>query len=87
MTADIESRLKQMIVERLFLKVAPQDIQDDKSLIDAYGVDSVSLLELVVGLEETFGIRVEDDDFSVEHFQSVAALAAFVRAKAPDAHA
>jgi len=79
MAESIEDRLKSMIVERLFLRVAPEDIEDEKSLIDDYGADSVSLLELVVGLEEEFGIRVEDEDFDVAHFSSVAALAKFVR--------
>ena len=47
----------------------------------SYGVDSVSLLELVVGIEEEFGVSVEDDDFDVQHFDTVAALASFVREK------
>jgi acyl carrier protein len=77
----LEDRLKKMIVERLFLKIPPEQIESDKSLIEVYGVDSVSLLELVVGLEEEFGITVADEDFSVDHFQTVSALAEFVRGK------
>ncbi len=77
----IEAKLKEMIVERLFLKVAPADIQTDASLIDAYGVDSVCLLELVVGLEEAFGVVIEDGDFDVRNFISVAALRNFVKAR------
>ncbi len=78
---NIEDRLKNMIVERLFMKIPPRDIDSRKSLIESYGVDSVSLLELVVGVEEEFEIEVGDDDFNVESFQSVDALAAFVRGK------
>ncbi len=77
--ATIEAKLKQMIVERLFLQVAPDDIQTDASLVDAYGVDSVCLLELVVGLEEAFGVVIEDGDFDVRNFISVAALRDFVK--------
>jgi acyl carrier protein len=80
-TSAIEAKLKSMIVERLFLSVAPEDIQTDASLIDAYGVDSVCLLELVVGLEEAFGIVIEDSDFDVRNFISVAALRNFVQAR------
>jgi acyl carrier protein len=80
-TASIEAKLKGMIVERLFLSVAPEDIQTDASLIDAYGVDSVCLLELVVGLEEAFGVIIEDGDFDVRNFVSVAALRDFVQAR------
>jgi acyl carrier protein len=49
--------------------------------MDDYGVDSVSLLELVVGVEEEFGIVIPDEEFSIKHFETVAALAAFVRGK------
>ena len=78
-TAEIESRIKEMVVDRLFLKVKPEELASDASLIDDYGVDSVALLELVVGLEEVFGIVVEDGDFDLANFSSVKALAEFVK--------
>ena len=78
-TKDIEKRLKSMIVERLFLQVEADELRSEASLTDDYGVDSVSLLELVVGLEDEFGIQIEDGDFDVDNFASVAALAAFVK--------
>jgi acyl carrier protein len=81
--AAIEAKLKNMIVDRLFLKVKPEEIPNNVSLMDAYGVDSVSLLELVVGLEEAFGVQVEDGDFNVRNFATVAALRDFVRARLP----
>jgi acyl carrier protein len=80
-TQEIESRLKELIVDRLFLKMAPEDIETEASLLDDYGVDSVSLLELVVGLEDEFGIQIEDGDFNVANFESVAALTVFVQAR------
>ena len=78
---EIETTLKNMIVDRLFLTVAPEGIDTDASLIEEYGVDSVSLLELVVGLEEAFGILIEDSDFDVRNFSSVASLRKFVQAR------
>ena len=81
--ATVESKLKKTIVERLFLNMAPEAIVTDASLVDAYGVDSVCLLELVVGLEEAFGIVIEDSDFDVRNFISVAALRDFVLARLP----
>lgn len=79
--ASVEDRLKNLIARRLFLKIAPEAIDVNKSLMDAYGVDSVSLLELVVGVEEEFGVTIPDEEFSIKHFETVAALAAFVRGK------
>ena len=77
----IETTLKNMIIERLFLSVSPEEIETNASLIDEYGVDSVALLELVVGLEEAFGIMIEDSDFDVRNFNSVANLRDFVQAR------
>lgn len=79
--ATIESRLKCLIVERLYLRLKPEEIRSDASLVETYGVDSVSLLELVVGLEDQFGIRIEDGEFNARDFSSVAALREFVKAR------
>lgn len=78
---DLKLRLKKMIVERLFLPVQPIEIADDALLMETYDIDSVALFELVVGLEEEFGISLEDADFQVSAFQSVNSMAAFVAQK------
>jgi acyl carrier protein len=78
---EIETRLKDLIVDRLFLKVAPEALEAEASLIEVYGVDSVCLLELVVGLEDEFGIQIEDGDFNVQTFESVVSLTEFVRTR------
>jgi acyl carrier protein len=75
----IKSQLKNMIVERLFLDVEPGEIGDDAPLMETYGVDSVALFELVVCLEDEFGIVMEDVDFKIETFQTVSSIAEFVQ--------
>ena len=81
---DIESvkqQIKEAMVERLFLDVAPSEIGDEDPLQDTYGVDSVAILEMIVGLEEVFGVSFEDDDFSPEIFSNVQSIAEFVQRK------
>jgi len=73
--------LKQLIVDKLFLKVDPAEMDADKPLMDAYGVDSVSLFEIVVGLEEEYGIVLADDEFDIELFRSVRSIAEFAASK------
>jgi acyl carrier protein len=78
---DLKSRIKKMIVERLFLDVNPQQIADDAPLMETYNIDSVALFELVVGLEDEFGVVMEDVDFQIDTFQTVNSIADFVKQK------
>lgn len=78
----IEDRIKDLIVELLFLKdTKPSDIGDEDVLEETLSVDSVALFQVVAGLEETFDIRFEDDDFDAERFRTVRAIADVVREK------
>ena len=79
MADSVGSQVKEMIVERCFLSIAPGEIADDADLMDDVGLDSIQILEVVVGLEETFGVSFEDADFDIENFRSVSAIAGFVR--------
>jgi acyl carrier protein len=73
-STELHAAIKQMIVERLFLDrkgLAPEDLTDDADLMDAYDIDSVELFEIVVGLEEEYGVALPEDEFSIEKFRSV----------------
>ena len=82
MSSSIEDDVKQIIIERCFLTLSPDDIGNEDDLMEQVGLDSVQILEIVVGLEEVFGITFEDADFEIENFANVAAIAAYVRSKA-----
>ena len=81
MSDNIESKIKGMIVERLFLPVKPDEIANDDKLMEKYEIDSVRLFEIVIGIEEIFGVSFEDEEFSPEAFESVSAISDVVRAK------
>ncbi len=76
---NLSLEIRRMIVERLFLPEAPEDIKEEANLFDEYGVDSVSLLEMIVGLEEEFGIAVDPDGFDPSRFQTVTDICSYVR--------
>ena len=57
-------------------------IQADTPLLSSgLNLDSVAVLELVVEVENQFGITFEDDDLSVELFRNVGSLASAVEKK------
>ena len=77
--SEVKERLKRLIVERLKLQVDPGAIDEDAPLFgEGLGLDSIDALELVVGLEQEFGVQVPDEAVGKEAFASINALAAFV---------
>jgi acyl carrier protein len=56
-------------------------LADDLPLLESGILTSLQTVELVLFLEERFGITVADDDFVEENFNSVSAIAAFVTRK------
>ena len=76
----VEARIKWMVVQTLELKIDPEEIEDDEMLFGGgLGLDSVATLEIIMGLEDEFGMEVRDEDLRVELFDSVKALADYVR--------
>lgn len=76
----IAAKLKELIVERLFLDTTPDAIETDTQLAE-YGVDSFLLLEVIVGIEEEFGIKIEQSDIRAETLRSVGTLTELVQSK------
>lgn len=81
MSEDLKAQLRAMIVERLFLNVEPETVKDDENLMAQFGIDSVALFEIIVGLEDEFGITLDENDFSIATFETVDSIAAFVESK------
>jgi acyl carrier protein len=78
---DLKLRLKKLIVEALRLEdVDPASIPDDAPLFGGgpLNLDSVDALELVLEIERTFGIQLEDDTRTREFLRSVDTLAQFL---------
>ena len=57
---DIFDRVKEIIVEQL--GVAEDSVKEEASFIDDLGADSLDIVELVMALEEEFGIAISEED-------------------------
>lgn len=83
-TALVEE-LKTLIIRNLKLEdITPEDIDPAAPLFGSgLGLDSIDALELVVGLEKAYGIRIPDEDVGKEAFASVNALADYILRSTP----
>lgn len=80
--ASLRERIKKTIVERLKLDLDPSEIGDSQPLFgEGLGLDSIDALELVLGIEQEFGVKIEDAEVGATALASVDALADFVQAK------
>lgn len=80
---ELKNSIKRLIVERLKLEMEPSEIGDSDPLFgEGLGLDSIDALELVLGLEQEFGVKIEDEEVGAEALFSVDSLAEFVREKA-----
>ena len=81
----METIINDYISRELVQDAALLPLSDDTSLLDSGILDSLSLLQLVVFLEERFGITVGDTDLLPQNFASVQAICAYLRAREPRA--
>ncbi len=59
-----------------------REVADDEPLIENGVLTSLQTVELVMVLEERFGIVIEDEEFDEENFGSIEAIAGLVANKA-----
>lgn len=62
-----------------------KNLPDDVSLLEEGIMDSTGVLDLVMFIEETFGIQVKDEELIPENLDSVDRLVAFIQKKSAPA--
>jgi acyl carrier protein len=63
----VERRVIEIIVEQL--GVSEEEVALEASFVDDLGADSLDLVELIMALEEEFGLEISDED--AEKIQTV----------------
>ena len=53
-------KLKEIIADVLNVEV--NDITDDTTFVDDLGADSLDIFQIIMGIEETFDIEIDNDD-------------------------
>ena len=78
---DIEPRIRDYVARNLLFSDNGFGYGDDASFLQEGIVDSVGVLELVLFVEETFGVEVNDQEIIPDNFDSVEKLAGYIRSK------
>ncbi len=77
---DNSVKVREFVVEN-FLFGDGEALKDGTSFMEEGIIDSTGILELVFFLEETFSIRVEDDELVPENMDSLQSIAGFIDRK------
>ncbi len=77
----IEEQVRTYIAQNILFSTNGFPYPDTASFLENGIVDSMNVLEIVMFVEEKFGIKVEDAEIIPENFDSVAQLASYIRKK------
>jgi len=74
---DFYAEIKQMVIETLDIPdVDPAGIGDDDPLVGGeLGIDSIDVLELVMTIEEKYGIKIDNKELGKQVFTTFKSLA------------
>jgi acyl carrier protein len=78
-SAPLVRTIGKLIAEQLLVEVG--SLEDD--LLATGVLDSLTLIELLVNLEEHFGMRIPLDELQIEDIRSVRSIARLVESKRP----
>lgn len=76
--SQIRSKVRSYILQNLMFTDDESQLPEDASLLERGIIDSTGVLEIVMHLEEEFGVKVKDSDMLPENFDTVNSIVSFV---------
>jgi acyl carrier protein len=77
-TIEVATDVRAYIVERFLFGQGGDTLSEDTSFLETGIVDSTGVLEVVMFLEQRFGIKIKDDELVPDNLDSIAKVASFV---------
>ena len=71
---EIAEKVKEVICEQF--AVAPESVKDSTTFVDDLGADSLAMVELVLAMEEAFGVSIPED--AIERIRTVGDAIAYI---------
>jgi len=80
MTAEISSTLTKYIAEKI-LKQPSRKLVVHEPIISSGLIDSFSLVDLALFVEDSFGVRLDDSELNATTFDSIAQLTKLIQSR------
>jgi acyl carrier protein len=80
MTDDMVNELGQLIAEKI-IKQPGKVLKADQTLISSGLIDSFSLVDLALLVEDTYGVRIDDSELNADTFDTLEQLTALIRSR------
>jgi acyl carrier protein len=77
----MKNTIRQYILSNLLFTDDESVLQDNESFLDGGIIDSTGVMEIILFIEDTFGIKVNDDEMLPANLDSVDSLVAFITRK------
>lgn len=74
----VETKIASYIAQNILFSRNGYPYPADASFLENGIVDSMNILELVMYVEESFGVKVGDSDIVPENFDSVSKMASYI---------
>lgn len=79
--SETAATIREFIVDNFLMGQTDFDLNDEDSFMERRLIDSTGVLEIIFFLEESFGLKVSDEETIPENFDSVGRIARFVDRK------
>ena len=77
---ELKRQIREFVTTNFYV-ADPKALEDSTSLLDQGIIDSTGVLEVIMFIESTFGVTVEDSEMLPENLDSIERIAAFVARK------
>lgn len=77
---DVKGQVRKFLLDN-FVMGGDVEIRDETSFMEGHILDSTGFIELITYIEETFAVKVEDEEMVPENFDSLRNIEAYVARK------
>ena len=74
---ELQQQIRDFVTTNFYV-ADPKSLEDRTSLLDHGIIDSTGVLEVIMFIETTFGVTVQDSEMLPENLDSIERIAAFV---------